>query len=81
MTALTEKETDRIFDRITANGCNEMTPTRFNQAINECTNSRLDKIIKEIEKEKIKNNKLYGKGSFSNDVLDKVIEIIKKHKT
>lgn len=44
-------------------------------------NFKLDKIIEEIEKEKIKNNKLYGKGSFSNDVLDKVIEIIKKHKT
>ena len=32
---MTQEETDKLFDKITSNGCREMEKTRFHQAINE----------------------------------------------
>ena len=40
---MTQKETDKIFNRITSNGCREMCEIRFHQAVNEIFESRLTK--------------------------------------
>ena len=32
---MNKEETDKLFNTITSNGCREMTPDRFHQAVNE----------------------------------------------
>ena len=79
---MTAKETDKIFDIITSNSCREMTKIRFNQAINEIlnqhTNSKLNTIIKLMNKKK----KSYAHNNFIwYGGLDDAIAIIKKELT
>ena len=41
---MTQKETDKIFNVITSNGCREMDEVRFNQAVNEIIERKAKKI-------------------------------------
>ena len=77
------KEIDKIFNRITSNGCREMTEVRFRQAVNEVLyehpNLKLNKIIEEIIKKKEKNTTPNDVGlRLWNCALNEAMEIIGK---
>lgn len=70
---LTQKQTDIIFDRITANECREMDKTRFNQAVNEAVNEALH-----IHNDKAFTNK-YVRIMTETKLRLKAVELLTKH--